>query len=72
LALSADERARLIRRLIESLDDLTNGDEDEDPAEVDKAWEEEIRRRLAEYDAGAVRSIPASDVFAELRTGTSQ
>ena len=69
LALPASERGSLARRLIESLDDAEDGDED--PTEVQKSWEEEIRRRLAEYNAGTVQAIPASEVFAELRTRPS-
>lgn len=42
-------------------------DADDDPVEVERAWEEEIRRRLAELDAGTAELIPADRVFAELR-----
>lgn len=58
------ERARLAHRLITSLDE----DAGEDPAEVERAWEEEIRRRLAELDAGTAELFPAEEVFAELRS----
>lgn len=40
---------------------------DEDPAEVEAAWAAEIKRRIDEYDAGLVESIPAEDVFAKAR-----
>lgn len=40
----------------------------DDPAEVGCAWEEEIRRRLTEIDAGTAELIPADQVFAELRS----
>ncbi len=63
LDLPAHERARLAHRLLVSLDD----DLGEDPAEVERAWEEEIRRRVAEYRAGKVQPIPAAEVFAEAR-----
>lgn len=63
LKLPTGERARLAHRLIISLDE----DADEDPAEVERAWGEEIRRRLAEVDAGTAELIPAEEVFAELR-----
>lgn len=43
------------------------GEPDEDPVEVEAAWAEEIQRRLDEYRAGTVRTIPASEVFAEAR-----
>lgn len=64
LDLPQRERARLARRLIASLEDET----EEDPAEVEAAWEEEIRRRLDEHRTGTSRSIPAEDVFAEARS----
>jgi hypothetical protein len=40
---------------------------DDDPAEVERAWDGEIRRRLAEFEAGTAELIPAEEVFAELR-----
>lgn len=35
--------------------------------EVDAAWEEEIRRRIAEIDAGTAKLVPADEVIAEVR-----
>lgn len=46
---------------------INEGEPDEDPAEVEVAWAPEIQRRLDEYRAGTVRTIPASEVFAEAR-----
>lgn len=66
LELSPRERAQLAHSLIVSLDD----DAEDDPAEVERAWEDEIRRRLEEVDAGTAELIPAEDVFAELRSRT--
>lgn len=63
LELPVRERARLAQRLIESLDEVVA----EDSGEIDQAWEEEIRRRMAELDAGTAELIPAEQVFAELR-----
>jgi putative addiction module component (TIGR02574 family) len=63
LELSVRERAQLAHRLIVSLDE----DVMEDPAEVERAWDEEISRRLAEVEAGTAELIPADQVFAELR-----
>lgn len=61
LALTRDERSRLIDLLLESLH--------EPPvAEVEEAWSAEIERRLAEYDRGEVQSISAEDVFAKARS----
>lgn len=55
--LSREERARLAEALISSLDE---------EAEIERAWAEEIRRRVAELRGGAVETIPAEEVFAEL------
>lgn len=62
LELPPHERALLAHRLIASLDG-----QDEDPAEVERAWEEEIRRRVDEYRSDAVQAVPASEVFARAR-----
>jgi len=64
LALSSAERAQLAKSLLVSLDDETG----DDPAEVERAWDEEIRRRVAELDAGTAELIPVEEVFAELRS----
>lgn len=63
LNLPASERARLARRLLVSLDD----EDAEDPQEVERAWGEEIRRRLEAYHAGTVQTIPVSEVLAKAR-----
>lgn len=62
LELPPHERALLARRLIASLDG-----EDEDPAAVERAWEEEIRRRVDEYHSGGVQAVPVSEVLARAR-----
>ena len=58
LLLPPEERARLAERLIASLD--------RDP-EVAAAWDEEIRRRIEELDAGRLESHAAEEVFEEAR-----
>ena len=58
LSLPAGDRARLARRLIESLD--------QDP-EVEVAWEKEIARRVAQIESGEAILIPADEVFSEAR-----
>jgi putative addiction module component (TIGR02574 family) len=63
LELSLRERAQLITRLVQSLDDPAT----DDPTRVGSAWGDAIRRRIAEIDAGTVESIPAERVFADLR-----
>ena len=55
--LPREDRARLAEALISSLDD---------EAEVERAWEVEIRRRVEELRTGAVSGIPAEEVFAEI------
>jgi len=62
LELSAPERARLAHRLIVSLDD-----DSEHLTTVERAWEADIRRRVAEIDAGTAELIPAGEIFTELR-----
>ena len=57
--LSERDRATLAGLLIETLDPASE-------SEVEVAWSEEIKRRLAEIDAGAVELIPWEEVRAEL------
>ena len=57
--LPPDQRLTLAHRILSSLDP-------EPSAEIDAAWDQEIRERIARYDAGGVRGNPASEVFAEL------
>lgn len=59
-ALPPEDRARLAEDLLASLQ------EGLDP-EVEAAWDEEIRRRVAEIDSGAAKLLPADEVFAEIR-----
>jgi putative addiction module component (TIGR02574 family) len=63
LALPISERAHLAHRLIESLDE----DAGEDPVEVERAWKEEIERRMEEYRTGKTQPLPAAEVFARAR-----
>jgi putative addiction module component (TIGR02574 family) len=60
-ALSAEERAELIRSLIADLD----GPED---ADVEQAWLEEAERRHRELLDGKVKGIPGEHVFENLRS----
>lgn len=57
--LPAKDRAELAGLLLESI---------EDPADegVEEAWAAEIERRMAEYRAGRIRTIPWSEVRAHL------
>ena len=58
LQLPPADRARLVERLIASLD--------ADPG-VEAAWAEEIERRNAEIESGAVALVPGPDALAELK-----
>lgn len=63
LKLSARERDELLRALIESID----GEADDEPQAIARAWDEEIERRIADFEAGRTQSIPAERVFEEIR-----
>jgi putative addiction module component (TIGR02574 family) len=54
LQLSAAERARLVERLIASLDI--------DP-DVEEAWAAEVERRNAEIESGAVSLVPGPEAL---------
>ncbi len=58
LQLSAAERARLVERLIASLDI--------DP-EVEEAWAAEVERRNTEIESGAVALISGPEALAKLK-----
>ncbi|GAB1235727.1 addiction module protein [Ferrigenium sp. UT5] len=62
LQLSPNERGELIHRLIVSLE----GEPEDTPEAIAKAWDEEIARRVADMDAGKTVWIPAEEVFARL------
>ena len=59
LGLSADERARLIEKLISSLE--------VDP-EIEEAWAAEVERRHAEIESGTVSLIPGPEALAKLKS----
>jgi putative addiction module component (TIGR02574 family) len=58
LHLSPSERARLVERLIATLD--------ADP-EVEEAWAAEVERRQAEIESGAVSMLPGPETLAKLK-----
>ena len=57
LRLSPPDRARLLDRIIASLDQ---------DAEAEAAWNAEADRRDAELDSGAVKATPFSETMARL------
>jgi putative addiction module component (TIGR02574 family) len=58
--LAPEERARLAEAMTESLRDAM-------PADVQAAWEAEIKRRIEAYEHGEATLIPAEEVFAKAR-----
>jgi len=60
LDLPLTARAELASRLLESLDDLSE-------EENEQLWALEAERRYAEYKAGKIEAVPAEEVFQRLR-----
>ena len=58
--LAPEERARLAEAMTESLREAM-------PADVQAAWEAEIKRRIEVYERGEATLIPAEEVFAKAR-----
>jgi putative addiction module component (TIGR02574 family) len=58
--LPPEERARLAESLLESL-------QQEGVAEVEAAWDKEIRARVAAYRRGEEKAIDGESVLADLR-----
>lgn len=57
--LPPDQRLTLALRILRSVEPT--------PAEnLNTAWDSEIRERITRYDAGTTKSVPASEVFAEI------
>ena len=63
LKLARHERASLAQTLLHSLDEPP---EDFDPEEYDRAWAEELQRRLDDWDKHPEKGIPSEEVFREL------
>jgi len=63
LKLSQPDRDELVCTLIASID----GDPEDTPEAIARAWDEEIARRVADLDAGRTVGVPAEQVFAEVR-----
>ena len=58
--LSLEERAELAQIVMESVDRETN-------PQVQSAWETEVASRIAKYERGEAKLIPASEVFEAAR-----
>jgi putative addiction module component (TIGR02574 family) len=63
MQLSLEERGELVHRLIVSLD----GEPEDSPEDVAKAWEAEIERRIDDLEAGRTHLIRADEVIREAR-----
>ena len=63
LQLPPQERSALIHRLIVSLD----GEPEDSPEAIAKAWDEEIARRVADMEAGRTKWVSADEVMSNLR-----
>jgi putative addiction module component (TIGR02574 family) len=61
LALTPEERAELAGSLLESLDAA-----DDDPKAVEAAWNEEIARRIEDFDSGKTKAVPWEEVQARI------
>ena len=59
--LPTKDRARLIRRLLATLESENEGD-------VEQLWLDEAERRLAAYRRGETTSHPGEEVFEAIRT----
>jgi putative addiction module component (TIGR02574 family) len=60
LSLPADLRLRLIDALLESLNFPLE-------SEIDREWAEVAERRVAEWERGAARTVPAEEVYEKLK-----
>lgn len=58
--LSAEDRARLVEELLDSL-------QGESDVEAESAWDREIERRVAEIESGTAKLVSAEEVHAEAR-----
>lgn len=65
LALSRRDRAAVIHRGLQSLDDASLFDTDQ--GEVDAAWRTELRRRVSEIEDGTVELLDVDESHAQLR-----
>ncbi|MCU1230358.1 MAG: addiction module component, family [Acidobacteria bacterium] len=61
LELPLAARAELASQLLDSLDELTD-------EENDALWAQEAERRYAEYKAGNIEAVAADEVFSRLRS----
>ncbi len=61
LALPRDARAKLLYKLMDSLDESPASD-------TEATWVAEVHRRLALYQAGKLKTVPMEQAIADLRS----
>ena len=64
LGLSLDERSALARALLESMQEPEPG--------AEKAWKEEILRRVRDLDAGKTRFVSSEEAHARARAAAAK
>ena len=57
--LPPDQRYTLAQRILASVEPPVE-------AEIDRAWAEEIQKRIRRFDSGETKGIPGAEVFAEM------
>jgi len=62
--LSLEDRAALAKRIVESLDELSE-------PEIEALWVQEAERRLEELEQGRAAEIPAEEVLRRARAAIS-
>lgn len=67
LKLSRDQRAALAVGILDSLDDGAV----DDPAEVERAWRDEIARRVRDIVDGKTRTVDFDEALDRIRKGLS-
>jgi putative addiction module component (TIGR02574 family) len=65
LTLTPEQRINLAHELLDSVE--WEDEDEDDPAAVEAAWADEIKRRVEELDSGLAETTPAAEVFARAR-----
>ena len=63
------ERAKLTYRLLLSFEDTTRDEALLSREEIDRLWEDEAQRRIAEFDAGKIGSVRRDEAMRLAREG---
>lgn len=66
--LSQEDQAAIADALLQKLMDVDHGPE-EPVAQVDAAWSDEIRRRIADIESGRIKTIAAQEAERMIRDG---